>query len=43
MTIWTWSGLSKDAALRSKAASSKLHFGDASCQMSLLKSRRYFS
>src|ERR1041384_2028127 len=36
-------GLSNDAALRSNVASSKFHFGDASCQISLLKSRRYFS
>src|SRR4249920_1863097 len=28
----TWSGLSNDAAVRSKVASSKAHFGEASCQ-----------
>lgn len=28
---------------RSKVASSKVHFGEASCQISLAKSRRYFS
>ena len=38
----TWSGLSNDAALRSNVASSKFQFGDAICQMSLLKSCRYF-
>jgi len=32
-----------DAALRSNVASSKVHFGDASCQTSLAKSCRYFS
>jgi hypothetical protein len=35
--------LLNDAALRSKVASSKLHFGDAVCQVSLAKSCRYFS
>jgi len=35
-----WSGLSKDAALRSNVASSKFHFGDAVCQMSRANSRR---
>ena len=39
----TWSGLSKAAALRSNVASSKSHFGEASCQMSLAKSCRYLS
>jgi len=39
----TWSGLSKEAALRSKVASSKFHFGEASCQISFENSRRYFS
>jgi hypothetical protein len=33
--------LSKAAALRANVASSKAHLGDASRQMSLLKSRRY--
>jgi hypothetical protein len=37
------SGLSKDTALRSNVASSKLHFGEASCLMSLAKSYRYLS
>jgi hypothetical protein len=35
--------LSKAAALRANVASSKAHFGEASRQMSLLNSRRYFS
>ena len=39
----TWSGLSKAAALRSNVASSKAHCGEAVCQMSLAKSRRYRS
>jgi hypothetical protein len=43
MTTATWSGLSKAAALRSKVASSKFHFGEASRQMSFEKSRRYLS
>jgi hypothetical protein len=30
----TWSGLSKDSALRSNVASSKFHFGEAVCQRS---------
>jgi len=33
----TWSGLLKAAALRSNVASSKFHFGEASCQMSFAK------
>jgi hypothetical protein len=33
----TWSGLSKEAAVRAKVASLKFHFGEASFQMSLLK------
>ena len=37
----TWSGLSNDAALRSKVSSSKFHCGDAVCQISLAKSWRY--
>jgi hypothetical protein len=36
----TWSGLSNDAALRSKVAASNFHFGDAVSQMSLANSRR---
>jgi hypothetical protein len=39
----TWSGLSNAAALRSKVAASKRHWGEAICQMSLAKSFRYFS
>jgi hypothetical protein len=35
--------LSKAAALRSKVAWSKRHFGDAICQISFEKSRWYFS
>src|SRR5450432_398076 len=34
MTIATWSGLSKAAAVLSNVASSKFHFGDAICQIS---------
>ncbi|HEY2164268.1 MAG TPA: hypothetical protein VGH04_09770 [Gemmatimonadaceae bacterium] len=37
----TWSGLLNDCAVRSNVASSKFHFGDASFQMSLLKSWVY--
>jgi hypothetical protein len=39
----TWSGSSNDAAVRSKVASSKLHLGEASRQISLAKSRRFRS
>jgi hypothetical protein len=34
----TWSGLAKDAAVRSYVASSKLQTGEADFQMSLLNS-----
>jgi hypothetical protein len=34
--------LSKDAAVRSNVASSKSHFGEAICQISLLNPRRFW-
>ena len=37
----TWSGLLKDAAVRSNVASSKFHFWEAFFQMSLLKACRF--
>jgi hypothetical protein len=43
ITTSTWSVFWNDMALRSKVASSKPHFGDASFQISLAKSCVFFS
>jgi hypothetical protein len=39
----TWSGLAKEAALRSMVTSSNFHWGEAVCQMYLAKSRVFLA